>query len=108
MNIAEILLIKYPDAFPDKIILQDDGEGIYIARWLLEGVPKPTKAKLAQWAIDLEDDFYNNNQKKLREKAYLPLSEQLDMQYWDKENGTNNWAEHITAVKEQYPLRNVD
>ena len=33
-------------------------------------------------------------------------TEQLDMQYWDKINGTNNWQDAINAVKAQYPKGN--
>lgn len=39
----------------------------------------------------------------LRAKEYPPIQEQLDMIYWDKMNGTNNWEKTITAVKEKYP-----
>lgn len=35
--------------------------------------------------------------------GYLPLNEQLDLQYWDSINSTTAWQEHITAVKEKYP-----
>jgi len=38
-----------------------------------------------------------------RVMAYKPLAEQLDMQYWDKVNGTNLWQEHIDAVKAAHP-----
>ncbi|MDQ7818815.1 MAG: hypothetical protein RDU14_17440 [Melioribacteraceae bacterium] len=41
--------------------------------------------------------------KELRAKDYPPIPEQLDMIYWDKINGTNNWEKSITAVKEKYP-----
>lgn len=41
--------------------------------------------------------------KVLRAKEYPPIPEQLDMIYWDKVNGTNNWVKTITAVKEKYP-----
>ena len=34
---------------------------------------------------------------------YLPLAEQLDMQYWDAVNGTTTWKDHIAAVKAKYP-----
>ena len=34
---------------------------------------------------------------------YLPLAEQLDMQYWDAVNGTTTWKDHIAAVKSKYP-----
>jgi hypothetical protein len=41
--------------------------------------------------------------KELRAKEYPPIPDQLDMIYWDKINGTNNWEKTITAVKEKYP-----
>ena len=41
-----------------------------------------------------------------RAKAYPSIQEQLDMQYWDKINETNNWQDAINAVKAQYPKGN--
>ena len=41
--------------------------------------------------------------RELRAKDYPPIPEQLDMIYWDKINGTDNWEKTITAVKEKYP-----
>ena len=41
-----------------------------------------------------------------RAKAYPSIQEQLDMQYWDKVNGTSNWQNAINAVKAQYPKGN--
>jgi len=38
-----------------------------------------------------------------RAKAYPSIQEQLDLQYWDKVNGTDNWEQAINAVKAQYP-----
>jgi photosystem II stability/assembly factor-like uncharacterized protein len=38
-----------------------------------------------------------------RAMAYKPLTEQLDMQYWDTVNGTDTWKQHIDAVKAAYP-----
>ena len=34
---------------------------------------------------------------------YLPLDQQLDMQYWDSVNGTTTWKDHVAAVKAKYP-----
>lgn len=34
---------------------------------------------------------------------YLPVAQQLDLQYWDSVNGTTTWKDHITAVKAKYP-----
>ena len=38
-----------------------------------------------------------------RASAYAPLSEQLDMQYWDSINNTETWLDHIKSVKEAHP-----
>jgi len=38
-----------------------------------------------------------------RQKAYPSVAEQLDMQYKDKVNGTDNWEQAINAVKAKYP-----
>ena len=38
-----------------------------------------------------------------RAKEYPSLADQLDMQYWDKINGTNKWQQAINAVKQKYP-----
>lgn len=34
---------------------------------------------------------------------YLPIGDQLDMQYKDSINGTTTWKDHVTAVKAKYP-----
>lgn len=39
----------------------------------------------------------------MRVAEYPDISEQLDMMYWDKINGTNNWVDTITAIKQKYP-----
>jgi hypothetical protein len=47
---------------------------------------------------------YNSKQYQ-RDRAvdYPSLADQLDMQYWDKINGTNKWQQAINAVKQKYP-----
>lgn len=40
-----------------------------------------------------------------RSKAYPPLSDQLDMIYWDKKNGTNKWIQLIDSIKAKYPKK---
>tara|TARA_R100001086_G_scaffold235218_1_gene158025 strand:- start:256 stop:555 length:300 start_codon:yes stop_codon:yes gene_type:complete len=34
-----------------------------------------------------------------KKRVYPPIGEQLDMIYWDKVNGTNNWIETINSIK---------
>ena len=38
-----------------------------------------------------------------RLSEYPAISEQLDMIYWDKVNGTNLWQEKIAEIKAKYP-----
>ncbi len=39
----------------------------------------------------------------LRAGAYPSILEQLDMQYWDRVNGTTTWETAMAAVKAAYP-----
>jgi len=41
--------------------------------------------------------------KELRAAAYPSLTEQADMAYWDRQNGTTTLDDAITAVKTKYP-----
>ena len=38
-----------------------------------------------------------------RAEAYPPLTDQADMAYWDRQNGTKILDDVITAVKKKYP-----
>ena len=51
----------------------------------------------------VETELAANVYKEQRAKAYKPLAEQLDMQYWDKVNGTDTWKADIKAIKDKYP-----
>lgn len=43
----------------------------------------------------------NYIEKRLAE--YPDIGEQLDMIYWDRVKGTNNWEEKISEIKAKYP-----
>ena len=51
----------------------------------------------------VEAELAKNAYKEARASAYAPLTEQLDMQYWDAMNNTETWLEHIRSVKEAHP-----
>ncbi|MCK5642081.1 MAG: hypothetical protein KAJ19_14850 [Gammaproteobacteria bacterium] len=38
-----------------------------------------------------------------RLSEYPPTGDQLDMMYWDKVNGTNEWQNLIQSIKAKYP-----
>jgi hypothetical protein len=53
--------------------------------------------------VEVQADYDAKQYQRDRAKSYPTIQEQLDMQYWDKINGTNNWQDAINAVKAQYP-----
>jgi len=85
-------------------ILQDnsDGKGVFIAEWNLD-IPKPTIAQLNSFEAQANEIERINNIRSQRANNYPTLADQLDMQYWDKINGTNKWQQAINAVKQKYP-----
>ncbi len=60
----------------------------------------------AQAKIDVGNskwDDQQNGYKRSRQSAYLPIADQLDMQYWDSVNDTTLWKDHIAKVKADNP-----
>ena len=48
-------------------------------------------------------DIVEKSYLQLRKEEYPPLPEQLDMQFWDRENGTSFWYDAIQTIKNKYP-----
>jgi len=86
--------------FNSDVLLQNDsdGKGDYIKEWNLD-IAKPTQEQLD--ALETEAQAEEDLQTILnaRATAYPSIQEQLDMQYWDKVNGTTNWEDAIAKVK---------
>ena len=70
-----------------------------------DSITKPTEAEVNAKLAELQAayDEANAPYKLSRRAEYPSLAEQLDMQYWDKINGTTTWADAIQAVKDKYP-----
>jgi len=73
--------------------------------WLNNTTPI-AKELILDKVAELQAEYEANQYQRDRAKAYPTIQEQLDMQYWDKINGTNNWQDAINAVKAQYPKEN--
>ena len=60
-----------------------------------------SKIDAARTEIDkkLADTKYQRD----RAASYPSLADQLDMQYWDKKNGTTTWVDAISKVKSDNP-----
>src|SRR6056300_1289136 len=78
--------------FDNDVLLQDDGNGAYIKEWNLD-IAKPTDAQLDTLETQAQAEEYLQNILNARATAYPSIQEQLDMQYWDKVNGTTNWQD---------------
>jgi hypothetical protein len=70
--------------------------------WLNGTQPIPANEILAKQQ-ELIAEYNSKQYQRNRAKAYPSIQEQLDLQYWDKVNGTDNWEQAINAVKAQYP-----
>ena len=77
-------------------------ENIDTIQWHNGTTPIAKELILAKVA-ELQAEYEANQYQRDRAKSYPTIQEQLDMQYWDKINGTNNWQDAINAVKTQYP-----
>jgi hypothetical protein len=79
-------------------IINDEYENI---EWL--NSQPISKQTLLDKIEELKDEYNSKLYQRNRAKAYPSIQEQLDLQYWDKINNTDNWEQAINAVKAQYP-----
>ena len=96
-NIIKSILKINPNA---EVVLT--GEDINQITWLNGTTPIPANEILAKQQ-ELIAEYNSNKYQRDRAKDYPSIQEQLDMQYWDKINGTNKWQQAINAVKQKYP-----
>ena len=82
-----------------------NAEDINQITWLNGTTPISKELILAKVA-ELQAEYEANQYQRDRAKNYPSIQEQLDLQYWDKINGTNNWQDAINAIKAQYPKEN--
>ena len=55
------------------------------------------QAKMVEVQADYDAKQYQ------RDRVYPSIQEQLDMQYWDKVNGTTTWKDAVAKVKSDNP-----
>jgi hypothetical protein len=79
-----------------------NAEDINQITWLNGTTPIPANEILAKQQ-ELITEYNSKQYQRDRAIDYPSLADQLDMQYWDKINGTNKWQQAINAVKQKYP-----
>jgi hypothetical protein len=78
------------------------GNDINSIEWHNGTTPIPANEILAKQE-ELIAEFNSNQYQRDRAKEYPSIQEQLDMQYWDKVNNTNNWQTKVNEIKVKYP-----
>jgi len=64
---------------------------------------QPSKAEVDAEVVRLQANSDSQAYARNRAEAYPSLTEQADMAYWDRQNGTTTLDDAISAVKLQYP-----
>ena len=67
------------------------------------GTPVISKSDILAKQTELQTEYDALDYQRKREKEYPSIQDQLDMQYWDKENDTTTWADAIAKVKTENP-----
>ena len=84
-------------AYPNAVTI-DDGDGAFDA--------SGNKITLVQSNIDSARTTLNTEAAAVKyktDRVYPSICDQLDMQYWDKKNGTTTWVDAISKVKSDNP-----
>jgi len=74
--------------------------------WVNGTTPIP-KAEIETKMVEVQAEYDANKYQRDRVTVYPSIQEQLDMQYWDKVNGTTNWEDAIAKVKADNPKSEV-
>ncbi len=78
------------------------GDNVNTIEWHNGTTPIPANEILAKQQ-ELITEYNSNQYQRDRAKDYPSIQEQLDMQYWDKVNNTNNWQTKVNEIKVKYP-----
>tara|TARA_B100000902_G_scaffold261674_1_gene247953 strand:+ start:591 stop:923 length:333 start_codon:yes stop_codon:yes gene_type:complete len=81
----------------------DSKNKVYANLIVHDGGSKPSEAEVNSGLKKLQDDFDAADYARKRVDAYPSIQDQLDMQYWDKKNGTTTWVDAVAKVKSDNP-----
>jgi len=91
------------EAEQDKIKLQDDGNGVFIRTWNVNGLAKPTDEQIASYETAANTAETAQGVLSKRASEYPTWQDQMDMQYKDLLNGTTTWKDAVAKVKSDNP-----
>jgi hypothetical protein len=86
--------------FDKQVILKDDGDGVvYIDKWNIDSLAKPSDEQLATYNSTATTEESNHLVRKTRKSAYGDIGEQLDEIYKD----IDAWKARIKSIKDANP-----
>ena len=97
IDIAYTILQNNPNA-----VFSLSGDDVNRIEWL-EGTNQISNEDILAKQTELKTAYDNNKYQRDRATEYPSIEDQLDMQYWDKVNGTSTWQEKINEIKNKYP-----
>ncbi len=95
MMIVDAILKINPNA---QVVVRGKDINTCEIEWHNGTTPIP-KADIEAKMVEVQAEYDANQYQRDRATAYPSIQEQLDMQYWDKVNGTTNWEDAIAKVK---------
>jgi hypothetical protein len=93
-------IIKSILAINSKAEVSISADDINTLVWENGTTPIPNNQILAK-QIELQAEYEAKQYQ--RDRQYPSIADQLDMLYWDKVNGTENWLNSIESVKNRFP-----
>jgi FKBP-type peptidyl-prolyl cis-trans isomerase (trigger factor) len=72
-----------------------------VVEWVDTKQTQPTEEEIQAEIVRLQAEYDANQYQ--RDRVYPSIQDQLDMQYWDKVNGTTTWQDAIAKVKTDTP-----
>lgn len=97
IGICETILALNPTAQ-----VSCSGDDVNTIVWENGTKPIPANQILAKQK-ELQAEYEAKQYQRDRQKEYPSIADQLDMLYWDKVNGTENWLNSIESVKSKFP-----
>ena len=95
------------DVEMNNLMLQNDGDGDFIASWNVNGLAEPTAEQIASYESAGNTAETLSGVLNTRASQYKQLREQLDLLYHDmtanKGDKTGAWYTHIKAIKDANP-----
>jgi len=99
MEILKSILKINPQA---KVVVRGGDINTCEIEWL-DGTPPIAKELILAKVTELQAEYQAKQYQRDRQKQYPSIADQLDMLYWDKVNGTENWLNSIESVKNRFP-----